>query len=60
VTKSPDYTVVECDICGKEFVAPYEGMRKSSNGKLWCKKDQDDFDSIDWDEIAEKRMEEGF
>lgn len=34
----------------------YEGMRKDVTGKYWCKSCQDEFDSIDWEEVAEKRM----
>lgn len=45
-----------CPICGEKF-EPYEDMRKSANGKFWCKKDQDEFDSIDWDEYYEKQRE---
>lgn len=28
-----------------------------SSGKPWCKKCQDEYDSIDWQELIERRMD---
>ena len=47
-----------CPICGKEFEA-YTRMRKDAKGEYWCKECQDDFDSIDWEERLERRLDEG-
>jgi len=48
---------MKCPICNKEF-QKYEGMLNDARGVPWCKPCTDEHDSIDWDEIAEKRMEE--
>lgn len=49
-----------CPICETEFKA-FEGMRSGSRGvdgksSHWCKQCQDEFDSIDHDAVAEKRL----
>jgi hypothetical protein len=38
---------------------PYEGMRFDVRNEPWCKECQDEFDSIDWDEVNERRHEYG-
>ena len=51
-------SILFCPICTRGFHR-YEGMRDNS-GKAWCEKCQDEFDSIDWDEINERRLDEGY
>jgi protein-arginine kinase activator protein McsA len=46
-----------CGICDETF-EPYPTMRKGSTPKpYWCKPCQDEFDSIDWEEIYQQRQD---
>jgi hypothetical protein len=56
----------ECAVCGcrltEETVAREYGteeIRHDAYGGIWCKECTRKFDSIDWDEVAEKEMEGG-